>query len=144
MNEPLSLSTKAPILAAAILLALVVYAAIIVNWDSQFDEQSEDTVANESSFPGEMGYFNPPSAMADVCFKKYEFLVYINDNVVRTKDELVSFVSKLDNNGQLNVTSEDLVPEADYFFQISGPVQKADINSERCGKGYFKLTSTSD
>lgn len=144
MNEQLSLSARVPIISAAVLLVLLIGAAVVANWDSQFVQQSGEAVTKESRYLGERGYFNPPADKTDVCQQRYTFWAYVEGSVIKSSDESLNFVSVLNDHGQLDISSKDLIPVADYFFSVSGPLDNAKMVSEICGEGYFKLTQVSN
>ena len=143
MNEQVSLSTKTPIIGALFMFVLLICAALVVNWDSQFAEPSGG-VAEQVRYLGERGFYHPPVGQEELCKAKYSFWAYIKGNVIQSSDESMSFLSVLDEEGELKITGSHLIPVSAPKFLVTGPIEKARMYSELCGEGYFKLQPQND
>lgn len=137
----------------ALVFAGVTVFVLIINF-GPFNLGSGHNKFEDGYYIGELGYYSQSvnrikttlqqsnvseTDLQEPCPTNYTFFAQIEQRVLTSDSEFISFVSPLSVNMEVNIGRTDLIPISDTEFSIVGPIENATINSEICGLGYFKL-----
>lgn len=139
MSGNISGSIKKPVIAGLMALIGVVCAAMATTLGMFFSYTAGELVV-DGNYKAERGFYKTMPDIPDKCPKKHTFLVKIQGEVVSSNNKYLSFVAPLNSQDELEIDDSHLLPIGTESFRVTGPIDNAEMFSEPCGEGYFKLS----